>query len=287
VRLTEAGERMLAHARRVVDQLDAAQADVAALRAGAAGRLRVGAFQSVGATLLPPLMRRLPPGLQIELTQTTSDPELFDLLGRGRLDVTFASLPAPDGPFRMRELFPDRFVVLAAADSEVGRRGRPVSLGELAELPLIAAHSCRCTGRLETQLRERGFEPNVVHRSDDNGTVHGLVAAGAGVAFVPRLVADAVNGELAVLEVAEQLPPRRIVLASRSDRRTPAALDTFVQEVVTICEELGLGGSDDDHASRRGDLRLDRRSRANQPVAGDRTTRRGGAAALRPARRRA
>jgi DNA-binding transcriptional LysR family regulator len=149
-------------------------------------------------------------------------------------------LPAPEGPFPVRELFADRFIVLAAAESELAGRGSPLSLSELAGLPLIAAHACRYTGQLEVQLRERGFEPNVVHRSDDNGTVHGLVAAGAGVAFVPRLVADSVNGELAVLEVDEHLPPRRIALASRRDRRTPPALDTFVQEVVATCDELGL-----------------------------------------------
>jgi DNA-binding transcriptional LysR family regulator len=243
VRLTEVGRRMLAHSCLVLEQIDAAQADVAALRAGAAGRLRVGAFQSVGAKLLPPLMSRLSrrgSGLQIELTQTTSDPELFDLLEDGRLDVIFAMLPAPEGPFSVRELFADRFIVLAAADSEVAGRGRSLSLDELAELPLIAAHACRYTGQLEAQLRERGFEPNIVHRSDDNGTVHGLVAAGAGVAFVPRLVAESVNGTLAVVEVDAHLPPRRIALASRRDRRTPAALETFVHEVVTTCDELGL-----------------------------------------------
>jgi DNA-binding transcriptional LysR family regulator len=243
VRLTEVGERMLAHACLVLDQLDAARADVAALGTGAAGRLRVGAFQSVGATLLPPLMSRFSrerPGLRIDLTQTTSDPELFDLLERDRLDLTFAMLPAPDGPFRVTELFADRFVILAAPDSEAARRGRPVSLADLAELPLIAAHACRYTSGLETQLRERGFEPNVVHRSDDNGTVRGLVAAGAGVAFVPRLVADSVNGGLAVLEIEEQLPPRRIAIATRRDRHTPAAFETFVREVAATCDELGL-----------------------------------------------
>jgi DNA-binding transcriptional LysR family regulator len=243
VRLTEVGERLLDHGRAVLEQLDAAQADVAALRAGAAGRLRVGAFQSVGARVLPPLMSRLSrerPGLRIDLTQTTSDPELFELLADGRLDVTFAMLPAPEGPFRVRELFADRFVILAAANSEVAGRGRRLSLAELAELPLIAAHACRYTSGLETQLRERGFEPNVVQRSDDNGTVLGLVAAGAGFAFVPQLVADTGNGHLAVLEVDEPLPPRRIALATRRDRHAPAALETFIDEVAATCAGLGL-----------------------------------------------
>jgi DNA-binding transcriptional LysR family regulator len=79
-----------------------------------------------------------------------------------------------------------------------------------------------------------------VQRSDDNGTVHGLVAAGVGFAFVPQLVADAANGDLAVLEVEESLPPRRIAIAARKDRQTPAALETFVQEVAATCVDLGL-----------------------------------------------
>jgi DNA-binding transcriptional LysR family regulator len=107
-------------------------------------------------------------------------------------------------------------------------------------LPLIAAHACRYTSALEIQLRERGFEPKIAQRSDDNGTVHGLVAAGVGFAFVPRLVADSANGELAVLEVEEPVPLRRIALATRSDRHAPAALETFVDEVAATCHELGL-----------------------------------------------
>jgi DNA-binding transcriptional LysR family regulator len=243
VRMTETGEVVLAHARAVLDQMTAAQADVDTLRAGSGGRLRVGAFQSVGTRLLPRLMSRLArewPGMQIELTQTTSDPELFDLLGAGRLDVTFAMLPAPEGPFLVRELFAERFVVLAAPQSEVARRGRPLSIRQLAELPLIASHNCRTMAELGRQMRERGLEPSIVHRSDDNGTVQGLVAAGAGVALVPWLVADAANGELAVLELDERLPPRRIALALHDDRREPAALERFCEEVAATCDELGL-----------------------------------------------
>jgi DNA-binding transcriptional LysR family regulator len=243
VRLTEAGDAMLDHGRAVLDQMTAAQADLDVLRDGSGGRLRLGAFQSVGTRLLPRLMRRLArdwPSMSIDLTQTTSDPELFDLLAAGRLDVTFAMLPVPEGPFVVRELFAERFVVLAAAGSEIARCGGPVALRQLAELPLIASHRCRHMSRLDLQLRERGFEPTIVHRSDDDGTVLGLVAAGAGVAFVPSLVADAANGDLAVLELEEQLPPRRVALAFRDDRREPAALQRFCDEVAATCAELGL-----------------------------------------------
>src|SRR6059058_5243607 len=58
VALTEAGTLLLRHADAIVAQLDAAEADMAALAAGAAGPLRVGIFQSVGARILPGLLRR-------------------------------------------------------------------------------------------------------------------------------------------------------------------------------------------------------------------------------------
>src|SRR3989440_4329180 len=58
VTLTEAGELLLRHADSIVARLQAAQADLQALKEGAAGTLRVGTFQSVGAKVLPAVMRR-------------------------------------------------------------------------------------------------------------------------------------------------------------------------------------------------------------------------------------
>ena len=49
---------MLRHAEAIVARLHAAQADMAALASGEGGRLRVGTFQSVGARVLPAVMRR-------------------------------------------------------------------------------------------------------------------------------------------------------------------------------------------------------------------------------------
>ena len=58
VSLTEAGTLLLRHAEAIVSRLHAAQADMAALAQGQGGRLRVGTFQSVGARVLPAVMRR-------------------------------------------------------------------------------------------------------------------------------------------------------------------------------------------------------------------------------------
>src|SRR5438067_12600820 len=58
VSLTEAGELLLRHAESIVARIAAAQADLSALSDGEAGVLRVGIYQSIGARVLPELMRR-------------------------------------------------------------------------------------------------------------------------------------------------------------------------------------------------------------------------------------
>src|SRR5256885_3990423 len=79
ISLTEAGELLLRHAASIVARLQAAQADLHALRAGEAGRLPGRAFPSVGARLLPEIMRRFRdqwPQIEVMLEERDSDAEL-------------------------------------------------------------------------------------------------------------------------------------------------------------------------------------------------------------------
>src|SRR4051794_24289909 len=101
VKLTEAGTLLLRHADAIVAQLDAAQADMAALAEGAAGPLRVGIFQSVGARLLPALLRRFTgggPPVQGRVRGGTHAAGRLRPLGPGRLDPTVPPPPPPPGP---------------------------------------------------------------------------------------------------------------------------------------------------------------------------------------------
>ena len=243
VRLTDAGSLLLRHARSMFAQITAAQADLGAMRAGTAAPLRVGVFQSIGARVLPEVLARLArreATLAIEPTHTTSDTELFDGLRRGTLDVVFAMRPIPAGPFATRDLFADPYVALAPAGHELARRPRRVPLKELAGLPLITSRTCRYLPELEALIAARGAPPHITHRSDDNGTLVGLVAAGEGIALVPRLVADAAPADVVTLEIDEALPPRRIALAWRDDRLLPAAREDFAAVVGEACDALGL-----------------------------------------------
>src|SRR5918994_7048337 len=240
VSLTEAGTLLLRHAEAIVGRLGAAQADMTALAEGDAGSLRIGTFQSVGAKVLPEVMRRFLDGwpqIELELTESASDDELLRLVERGELDLAFAMLPALEGPFETDVLLRDPYVLLVPADHDLAGLGR-ASLNELGELTLIANRACRSTALAEGELIQRGVTVDVVFRSDDNGTVQGLVGAGFGAALVPLLTVDRHDERIRVLELEPEIPPRRIALAWHRDRHRSPASRAFAELAREVCAEV-------------------------------------------------
>ena len=238
VSLTDAGELLLRHADAIVARLAAAKADLQALAGGEAGTLRVGIYQSVGERILPELMRRYTqawPRVEIALTESASDAELLALVERGELDLTFADLPLVEGPFDSVELLRDPYVLVVPSDSPLADRGAPPSTRELAELDLIGFRSCRAEQVVVTALKQ---PLRYVFRSDQNGTVQALVAAGVGAALVPRLTVDANDERTVVLDLGAKVPPRVIALAWHRDRYRAPAARAFVETAQAVCAEL-------------------------------------------------
>jgi len=238
VSLTEAGLLLLRHAEAIVARMKAAQADLAAFAEGAAGPLRVGTYQSVSARLLPTLVRSFKeqfPKVDIQLSESAIDDELEARLERGEVDLSFVMLPMKEAPLEAVQLLVDPFVLIVPNDSPLAGRAKPPSLREIAKHPLIGYRQCRSMEGIETAMRRAGAEPRIVFRTDDNGTVQGLVGAGVGVALVPRLTLQPTDGTLEVIDMAELLPPRLIGIAWHRDRyRTPAAR-AFVETAQQLC----------------------------------------------------
>jgi DNA-binding transcriptional LysR family regulator len=241
VSLTEAGELLLRHAEAIVARLDAARADMASLRAGETGTLRVGTYQSVGARVLPAVMRKFRndhPGITLELHEPTTDPELFALIESGELDLAFCSLPLPDGPFDGAELMRDPYVLVVSAEHALSARGF-ASLSDLGDLPLIGSQTCASGVHLEEELRAQGFDVDYAFRSDDNGTVQGLAAAGYGAALTPLLAVLQGDERVKVLRLAPAIPPRVIGVVWHRDRHRSPAARAFVEIAAEVSAEVG------------------------------------------------
>lgn len=244
VTLTESGSLLLRHVDAVLARVNAAQADFATLAAGGTGTLRVGTYQSVSRRLIPYLVKEFAqtwPQVEIRLTESESDGELLDGVERGDLDLAFAILPLPPGPFAFVELMTDQYVIVAAADSPLARQRRPFNLTVITGMPLIGFRKCRTFELIESHLHTVGLAPEIVFRSDDNGTIQALVAAGMGIALVPRLTVDESDPQTVIIEMEDTLPARHVLLAWHRDRYQTQVAQSFVESAQRLCQELNVG----------------------------------------------
>ena len=229
VALTLAGELLLEHSAQILAHAEAARADLGALAEGRLGTLRLGVFPSIaarlGATLVQEL-RRVLPQIELSLVEGPSDTWLLQRLERGELDLAFAVLPLPEGPFEAIDVHEDEYVLLVGADTQLARTGGAAALDDMRDLPLVR-HVGTAAG--EDHLRRHGVEPRFVYVSQINSTTLGLVAEGAGAAFVPRLVMDPGDARVRSLELAAPLRiSRRIAIVRHRHRRNVPGADELV-----------------------------------------------------------
>jgi DNA-binding transcriptional LysR family regulator len=236
--LTEAGRILLRHLVAIEAELGAAMADIDALAQGAR-TLRVGAYESVGARLLPELIGLFHerfPETRVEVEEALSDLDHLRSLEQGSLDVVFSLLPLPPGPYEARAVLRDPWVLVVEAGSELV--GMPLAwfdLERVGRLPLVCFRAPRSIDDALDRFRDAGVEPNIVLRSDYNDAVQEFAAAGRGVALMPLLAVNPRDGRTAIVDLGDLIPPREIALAWHRERDRSETLDTFV----ALAAELG------------------------------------------------
>ena len=221
VTVLPSGHALLAHAQSIADRLTAARSDLEDLRANRP-RLRLGVFQSAAVSLLPGLLRRLeraPGRLALEIVERPDDEALLSLVRHGEIDVSFVVLPLTRGPFDHRELIGDPYRLLVPAGSPLAERAR-VPVEELRSHPFIDYRDLRLAHHTVRKL-PAGQRPRVVARSDDNTVIHALVAAGVGLAILPRLGIDRNNPHVRSVPIDPPPPDRTLALAWHRDRTIP------------------------------------------------------------------
>ncbi|MFG3226659.1 LysR family transcriptional regulator [Kitasatospora sp. NPDC048194] len=230
MQLSEAGRVLLKHATGILAGLSAAEEEVAAIAGLRAGRVRLVSFPTASSTLVPPAVARLRdghPGVRVSLVEA-EPPESLAMLRGGECEIALAfrypqsdgavALPAPapahGTPREARAeanleaqqlsagsdwsdlvvtpLLDDPLVGLLPAAHPLAGRGGAVSLAELAGEQWIAGCP-QCRGHLVELCAGAGFEPRIDFATDDYPAVVGLVAAGLGVAVLPRLALRSVR----------------------------------------------------------------------------------------------
>lgn len=219
-RPTEPGRVLARHAVAVENLLAAASSEVMAVAGLAAGTVRLVAFPSASARLVPRALaslRRAHPELQVTLAEV-EPPGSLELLRAGHADVVVTfhhhrpgrGAPADLDGLGAVPLLADEVRLAVPAGSELADR-EDVRVGELAGQEWIAGCP-RCRGHLVDLADAAGFSPRIRYETDDSVAVLGLVAEGLGVALVPSL-ATAGGVTPGVVQVALSPVERRQVLA--------------------------------------------------------------------------
>jgi DNA-binding transcriptional LysR family regulator len=246
VELTAAGRVLLRHASAALDELDAAARELGG-RAAEGGRVRLGAFTSAGAVLVPRALaglRRSHPGIDVTTREGTT-PSLVRALRAGTVDlVVIASVPpfrAPDAEspaLRLETLSERSLLVAVPAASPLARDS--VRVEELRGQTWIASPSAGAETLLGVWPGLDG-RPHVGHTARDWLTKLQLVAAGCGVTTVPAALASAVPNGVRLVRVEDgPRELRRVVLARLPGRLTPQ-VGELRRALRTAAAELAAG----------------------------------------------
>jgi DNA-binding transcriptional LysR family regulator len=252
VRPTAAGSMLVAHAEKIFAQVQAAEADVAAVLGVRAGRLRVASFPSAGATLMPLAVARFRQAHpEIALTLAEGEPEqIGPRLRAGEFDLALLFEFPGARPRRERPGLGLRSITLLEEDpmhvalpAEHPLASKPaLSLSDLRDQQWVQTSAASpCARHVVHSCLAAGFEPDVAFESDDYDTIQGLVAAGVGVALIPRLALTRVHGGIVVRGLAPRSPARKVTAATLTEPGADPAARSMIALLTDVARRYNNG----------------------------------------------
>jgi DNA-binding transcriptional LysR family regulator len=223
IRLTEAGRVLLGHAEAILDRMAAARAQVESVAGLAGGRLRIGAFPTANATVVPRAIAAFAstyPQVELSLVEAFT-PEAIAHLRAGDVDLAVVTR-GPDvdaAGVEVIDLVDDELLVALPAAHPLAGKPR-LRLRDLRDETWIESESAGRT--LLNAALAQGFEPRVRFGAENWLSKQGLVAAGVGVTLIPGLAIPTVRDDIVLRSLGPQAPRRRIVAALPAGYRAPA-----------------------------------------------------------------
>ena len=244
VRLTPAGQRLADHAGRVIGILEEAKTDLAEIKKTVAGELRVSAFPSVAASLIPPTIRAMSarfPDLATIFEEMEPDDSLAALRA-WQTDVAIVddlttSASLSETQVEMLHLLDDHLHVMLPHDHPLAERPH-LTLPELAtERWVLDTTSATYSDMIVGACRNAGFDPIVNARCHSFEVVRAMVEAGCSVSINPGLRGRDYIGTLRLKEI-RPIITRRIFAAFRSGEKRNPAIAEFVDELRAVAASM-------------------------------------------------
>lgn len=226
---TDAGVVLATHARKILRQLAAAEADLAEVAGVRRGSVTLGTFPTVGSSFLPLAVRRyreLYPNISLTISSGRED-NLVRMLEDGTVAMSllwdYAWQRIDNDELVLTELFTDPTVLLVGAHHRLARR-RTVRMSDLAAEPwIIRAGGHPVVEVLDRSAVAAGFTPSIAFQANDYQEAQAMVSVGLGIALAPRTATVNQHPDVRVVSPGDTAPSRRVLVAHRRGRVRGAA----------------------------------------------------------------
>ena len=228
-RLTQAGERLLPHARNILQAVRTAEQDVRDTADTVSGDLHLATSHHIGLHHLPPVLRAFSdqyPAVRL-LIEFTDSEKGYDAVLRGELELAVITL-APEASARIEDhtLWPDPLSFVAAADHPLAKRRR-LTLPQLSQYANVLPGLDTYTGQIVKRLFERHNLPlDTLIATNYLETIKMMVSVGLGWSVLPETLVDA---ELVKLPVTEPALTRRLGYIVHRKRALSNAALAFIE----------------------------------------------------------
>ncbi|MFI2284376.1 LysR family transcriptional regulator [Nocardia beijingensis] len=216
VRPTEAGRVVMRHAEAILGELEQARHHIRGLAVRPAGRLRVGAFSTAMAALVPrAIAATRDRQVRISLREGLS-PRLLAAVANGRLDLAVVTPPdtMPSG-VRIDPLLDDPLLVAVPLTHSLA--GATSASPDMLRAERWIAGSQEPSATLLGAWRDPDWEPDIAFVARDWFAKLGLVAAGLGITVVPGIAVPVLPPTVSLLRIDHPSAVRRTVIAHRGD----------------------------------------------------------------------
>jgi DNA-binding transcriptional LysR family regulator len=222
--LSEPGRTLLDYAERLLRL--SAEAEAALRNDAPRGTLRIGSLESTAATRLPQVLARYHlayPAVRLELVTGTTGALVAQVLS-GDIEAAFVAEPFTAQGLQFQHTFTEELVLTT-----------PKGLRDIGHAPVLAfAAGCSYRRRLEAWLGRSGIAPERVMEYGSYHAIVACVAAGGGIAIVPRSVVRALRPEkqVQIRRLPRDVAHARTLLVWR-DGHQSSALDALKAELVS------------------------------------------------------
>jgi DNA-binding transcriptional LysR family regulator len=220
VKLTDAGKVFLVEARATLSRARQAADRAQKAARGEIGRLRIGFVSSAALEIVPTIVvafRKQYPEVTLDLMNLRTVSQVKKLISKN-LDIGFLRLPLSNEQLRATVIHREPFL-LVLPKGHPRARDKQVHIAHLRDERFVAYGRRWAPGFFDSVIQmclKEGFSPNIVQETGEMYTAIALIAAGAGIAILPRSVVLAQSKNIVMKPLAGKVPVSEIAIATRA-----------------------------------------------------------------------